>query len=65
MARKAKPTEVQETRLNLSDDDEVRYWASEFRVSESDLRKAAEAAGTRIEAVRNELRRRIMFRPQR
>jgi len=54
--------DLYDSRLNLYDEAEVRHWARELRVSEGELRRAAAKAGTGIEAVKNELRRKTSMR---
>ena len=54
--------DLYDARLNLYDESEVRHWARELGVSEGELRRAAARAGTGIEAVKNELRRKTSLR---
>jgi hypothetical protein len=51
-----------DTRLNLYDEAEMQHWARELRVSPGELKRAAAKAGTGIEAVKNELRRKASLR---
>lgn len=45
------------SRVNLSEDYEVRYWSKEFGVSEQQLRQAVERAGSpSVEAVKKALK---------
>jgi hypothetical protein len=46
-------------RINVYDRAELRHWAHELRVSEKQLLSAIKKAGTGLEAVKNELRRKI------
>jgi hypothetical protein len=55
-------SELYDSRLNLHDETEVRFWARELRVTEGELKRAAAKAGTGIEAVKNELRRKSSLR---
>lgn len=43
------------TRINLSEDYEVRDWAAKFGVTQEALRRAAERVGPMAEDVRREL----------
>lgn len=43
------------TRINLSQEHEVRYWSEELGVSEEKLRDAVAAAGSSVEKVRAHL----------
>lgn len=45
------------SRINLSEDYEVRYWTDKFGVSKAQLEEAVRAAGSSAEAVEKELRR--------
>ena len=44
------------TRINVSDENELRYWARELGVDATTLKNAVKAAGTSIEAVRRHLK---------
>ncbi len=52
----------QDGRINVYDAAEIRHWARELGVSVSQLMSATQKAGTGIEAVKNELRRRAPIR---
>jgi Protein of unknown function (DUF3606) len=43
------------TRINLAENDERRYWAEKFGVSEERLRETVQQVGAATEAVRSEL----------
>jgi Protein of unknown function (DUF3606) len=43
------------TRINLSEDYEVRYWCEKFGVTEDELRSAVKRVGNSAKAVENEL----------
>ena len=45
------------SRINLSEDYEVRYWTDKFGVSKSQLEDAVREVGSSAEAVETELRR--------
>lgn len=45
------------SRINLSEDYEVRYWTDKFGVSKAQLEDAVRAVGSSVEAVEAELRR--------
>ena len=45
------------SRINLSEDYEVRYWTDKFGVSKSQLEDAVREVGSSAEAVEAELRR--------
>ena len=49
-------------RINVYDTAEIKHWARELGVSVSQLMSATQKAGTGIEAVKNELRRRTTIR---
>jgi hypothetical protein len=49
-------------RINVYDAAEIRHWARELGVSVPQLMSATQKAGTGIEAVKNELRRRSAVR---
>ncbi|MEO8204361.1 MAG: DUF3606 domain-containing protein [Betaproteobacteria bacterium] len=42
--------------INVADDCELRYWATQLRVDETTLRNAVTAAGTSVDAVRRHLK---------
>jgi len=46
------------SRINLSEDYEVRYWTEALGVSEDELRIAVQAAGSSTKAVREHLAKR-------
>ena len=52
-----KPSERPDTRINVEDPSELKYWASEFGVSVEELREAAKAAGPMLKDVRERLAR--------
>ena len=43
-------------RINISQEDEVRYWTDAFNVSREQLVEAVRAAGDSVEAVKDYLR---------
>lgn len=45
------------SRINLSEDYEVRYWTGKFGVSKSQLEEAVKAVGPSAKGVEEELRR--------
>jgi hypothetical protein len=45
------------TRINLTEDYEVRYWSKKLRVTPDRLRAAIEKAGDSVKAVERELKR--------
>ncbi len=45
------------SRINLSEDYEVRYWTDKFGVSKAQLEEAVREVGSSVEAVEAELRR--------
>jgi hypothetical protein len=45
------------TRINTSQEYEVRYWTKELGVSEDELKRAVTAAGNTVTAVREYLRK--------
>ncbi|HYG05724.1 MAG TPA: DUF3606 domain-containing protein [Stenotrophomonas sp.] len=45
------------SRINLSEDYEVRYWTEALGVSEARLREAVQAVGSSAEAVREHLKK--------
>ena len=49
-------------RINVYDPAEIKHWARELGVSVAQLMSATQKAGTGIEAVKNELRRRTTVR---
>ena len=49
-------------RINVYDAAELKHWARELGVSVSQIMSATQKAGTGIEAVKNELRRRTALR---
>jgi len=51
-----------DSRINVYDAAEIKHWAREFGVSIAQLKSATQKAGTGIEAVKNELRRRTTIR---
>ena len=44
------------SRINVNEEWELRYWTKELGVSEQELRKAVQKAGTSVDAVRRELK---------
>lgn len=52
---KSKTGQADRARINLSEDYEVRDWATKFGVTEEALRRAAERVGPMAEDVRREL----------
>ena len=44
------------TRINMSEDYEVRYWTEKFKVSREELQKAVDAAGPMADAVERRLK---------
>lgn len=44
------------SRINMSEDYEVRYWTETLGVSKEDLRRAVDAVGDRAEKVREHLK---------
>jgi hypothetical protein len=49
------PGPLDRTRINLAENDERRYWAEKFGVSEERLRETVQQVGAATEAVRSEL----------
>lgn len=49
------------SRINLSEDYEVRYWTDKFGVSKSQLEEAVRKAGASAAAVEEELRRQTLI----
>ena len=45
------------TRINVSEDSELRYWASELRATPEEIKAAVAAAGDMVTDVRSKLRR--------
>lgn len=45
------------SRINLSEDYEIRYWTDKLGVSKAQLEQAVRTVGSSSEAVENELRR--------
>ncbi|WP_377840176.1 DUF3606 domain-containing protein [Bosea sp. UC22_33] len=45
------------SRINLSEDYEVRYWADKFGVSKAQLEEAVREGGTSVDSMEAELRR--------
>ena len=45
------------TRINTNEDYELRYWSEKFNVSEEDLKKAVDEAGTYVEDVQEYFRK--------
>jgi hypothetical protein len=45
------------SRINLSEDYEVRYWTQALGVSEQELKRAVEQVGNSAEAVRQHLKK--------
>ena len=52
---KSKTGQADRSRINLSEDYEVRDWAAKFGVTQEALRRAAERVGPMAEDVRREL----------
>lgn len=48
------------SRINLSEDYEVRYWTDKFGVSKAQLEEAVREAGSSADAVEAELRRKTL-----
>jgi hypothetical protein len=48
------------SRINLSEDYEVRYWTDKFGVSKAQLEEAVREVGSSADAVEAELRRRTL-----
>jgi hypothetical protein len=46
-----------DTRINIEQDHEVRYWAKELGVSPNELRQAVQSAGPMVKDVRQHLNR--------
>ena len=49
------PGPIDRTRINLAENDERRYWAEKFGVTEERLRETVQQVGAAAEAVRSEL----------
>jgi hypothetical protein len=49
------PGPLDPSRINLAENDERRYWAEKFGVSEERLRETVQQVGAAAEAVRSEL----------
>ena len=52
-----KQTSKDRQRINLDEDDEVRYWTQALGISEQELRTAVEFAGESADNVRDYLKR--------
>jgi hypothetical protein len=52
-----KQSERSDTRINVEDETDLRFWASQFGVSVEELRQAAKAAGPMLKDVRERLAR--------
>ena len=52
-----KQSERPDTRINVEDETDLRFWASQFGVSVEELRQAAKAAGPMLKDVRERLAR--------
>ena len=50
-----KPVRPDRSRINLSEDDEVRHWTKHLGVSREELERAANKVGNSAAAVRKEL----------
>lgn len=48
-----------QSRINVNEDDEVRYWSEELGVSEDRLREFVKQRATSADAVRRALRERV------
>jgi hypothetical protein len=51
-----KRTHQDRSRINLSEDYEVRYWCERFELSEDELRAAVKRVGNSATAIDNEIR---------
>jgi hypothetical protein len=54
---KSKTGKPDSTRINLSEDYEVRYWSDKFGVTQDELRKAVGKVGPMVEDVKSALRK--------
>jgi hypothetical protein len=46
-----------DTRINVEQDHELRYWSDKFGISRDELRKAVQAAGPMVKDVQRHLNR--------
>jgi hypothetical protein len=49
------PGSADRSRVNISEESELKYWTKEFGVSAAELRAAVKAVGTSVEDVRARL----------
>jgi hypothetical protein len=61
-ANRAEDRPQHDGRIKVYDADEIKHWARELGVSVAQIVSATQTAGTGIEAVKNELRRRPTLR---
>lgn len=57
---KSKRAKPDRSRINMSEDDEVRYWTKHLGVSRAELQRAVDKVGNTASAVRKELGRKAV-----